>query len=189
MGKYHFEFVRECTPRKRPSLHSTTHVYRQRAPALVMRQIGPPCKNVGWTTLLVSKSKKTYPTVRRYGTRPQKVSHRYGSDKYHNPAQGGFVPSRLAQQSFHGLPHDKLSIRIVSPPRQSNQSAGQQGFPTVHSIIRCLGSVFFTAKRTALVIPATPIRETLRYVTLLFLENVQVDKITTARVPFGRILN
>ena len=87
VGKYHFEFVRECTPESDlPSIQPHMFIDNGFGDAANWATC---TKNVGWTTLLVSKSKKTYPTVRRYGTRPQKVSHRYGSDKYHNPAQGG----------------------------------------------------------------------------------------------------
>src|SRR5262249_42046350 len=75
------------------------------------------------------RAKKTYPTVRRDGTLPQKVSHRYGSEKYHNPAQGGFVPSRLAQRSFHGVRHDKLSLPIVSLPSTEQPKRGSLGVP------------------------------------------------------------
>ena len=64
--------------------------------------------------------------------------------------------------------------------RESNQGAGRSGFPTVHGVIFCSQWAVSRAKRTAFVMPATAIRETLRYVTLVFLKR-QVDKIATAR--------
>ena len=113
---------------RRPSLHSTTHVYRQRAPALVMRQIGPLRKKCRMDNFIGFEEQKDVSHCSTIRDTTSEVSHRYGSDKYHNPAQGGFVPSRLAQQSFHGLPHDKLSIRIVSPSTEQPKR-GSLGVP------------------------------------------------------------
>src|SRR5262245_66610645 len=95
-----------------------------------MRQIGPPAQKMSDGQLYwFRRAKKTYPIVRRDGTLPQKVSHRYGSDKYQNPAQVGFVLSRLAPQFFHGAPRDKLSVRIVSLPSREQPRRGSIGFP------------------------------------------------------------